>query len=366
MNKPKIIDLFSGVGGFSLGFEMAGFETVYAIDFWKDAVKTYNHNRDHQVAHEMSIHDLSDEMIDQLKGEHEIEGIIGGPPCQGFSTVGTRDIDDDRNHLYLEYFRVVKKVMPKFFVIENVRGLVTLNKGMFRDDIMKRFGDLGYHIIEPQVLNVADYGVPQHRHRVFFVGVLDGEFTYPSKKNQFISTSEALSDLPSLDYLEGTDEILDYKSYPDTPYQSFMRENSSKIHNHNKTNHTEQTKSIISMVKDGGSIKDLPPEYWNIRKYNKAFQRMNSQDPSHTVDTGHRNYFHYSENRIPSVRECARLQSFPDDFVFIGTKSSQYKQVGNAVPPLIAYQIANQLKHRHNDESFIEGAQEAPAEFSCI
>ena len=111
--------------------------------------------------------------------------------------------------------------------------------------------------------------------------------------------------------------------------------------------HTQHTIDIISMVKDGGSIKDLPEEYWNIRKYNKAFQRMNSQLPFHTIDTGHRNYFHYSENRVPSVSECARIQSFPDHFVFKRTKSSQYKQVGNAVPPLLGYEIAMQLKNRY-------------------
>ncbi|MFI8577540.1 DNA cytosine methyltransferase [Rossellomorea aquimaris] len=356
MNKPKIIDLFSGVGGFSLGFEMAGYESVFAIDFWKDAVNTYNFNRNNPVAHEMSIHDFTQNKIDKLLEEHEIEGIIGGPPCQGFSTVGTRDINDERNHLYLEYYRVVKQVMPKFFVIENVKGLMTLNKGMFKEDIMKRFGELGYRIEEPKVLNSANYGVPQHRHRVFFVGVLDGKFTYPPEKEEFVSTSDALSDLPSLDNMSEYRDEYEYNIEPTNNYQNFMRSKSSVITNHNQTNHTEQTVNIISMVKDGRSIKDLPEEYWAIRKYNKAFQRMNSQLPSHTIDTGHRNYFHYKENRVPSVRECARIQSFPDDFVFIGTKSSQYKQVGNAVPPLLGYEIAKQLQNRL--ENFEEASEE--------
>ena len=123
-----------------------------------------------------------------------------------------------------------------------------------------------------------------------------------------------------------------------------MRKSSDMIMNHNFTNHTEQTKEIIGMIKDGGKISDLPKEYWGIRKYNKAFQRMNSQLPSNTIDTGHRNYFHYKENRVPSVRESARIQSFPDDFTFLGSKTSQYKQVGNAVPPLLAYAIAESIK----------------------
>lgn len=351
MSKPKIIDLFSGVGGFSLGFEMAGYESVFAIDFWKDAVATYNHNREAPIAEVMNIHDLTTERINKIMKEHKIEGIIGGPPCQGFSTVGTRDINDERNHLYLEYCRVVKEVRPKFFVIENVKGLLTLNKGMFKNDIMDRFSELGYIVSEPQLMDAANYGVPQHRQRVFFVGVLEGHFEFPEPKKEKISTKEALSDLPSLDNMIDEKDVYEYQTEPLTLYQAFMRSKAELLYNHNRTNHTQQTIDIISMVKDGGSIKDLPPEYWNVRKYNKAFQRMNSEKPSHTVDTGHRNYFHYKENRVPSVRECARLQSFPDDFVFIGTKSSQYKQVGNAVPPLLGYEIANQLKNRFENNN---------------
>ena len=124
-----------------------------------------------------------------------------------------------------------------------------------------------------------------------------------------------------------------------------MRSDSKQILNHENTNHSEQTKQIIALIPDGGSIKSLPSEYWEVRKFNKAFQRMNSRLPSLTIDTGHRNYFHFSENRIPTVRESARIQSFPDSFEFLGSKTSQYKQVGNAVPPLLAYQIALQIKH---------------------
>lgn len=339
----KIIDLFCGVGGFSLGFEMAGFETVFAIDHWADAVKTYNYNRKKEIATTLDIHDLTSEALKELNQKYEIVGVIGGPPCQGFSTVGTRRIDDERNHLYLEYYRVVKELRPKFFVIENVKGLLTLNKGMFKQDIMERFGSLGYTITEPQVLNASNYGVPQFRERVFFVGVLDSHFKFPNPFDYTVSTSDALSDLPSLDNMKEHYETYPYYEEPNNDYQKLMTKDSLLITNHNFTNHTEQTINIISMVPDGGGIKDLPPEYWDIRKYNKAFQRMNSQLPSHTIDTGHRNYFHYKENRVPSVRECARIQSFPDDFEFIGTKSSQYRQVGNAVPPLLGKAIAEQL-----------------------
>lgn len=343
MNKPKILDLFCGCGGLSLGFENAGFEVALAIDIWKDAIETYNKNHSKPVAICKDIHELDNKYLRDLSQKENIVGVIGGPPCQGYSTVGTRDVNDPRNHLYLEYCRVVEAIKPKFFVIENVKGLLTLNNGMFKEDIIERFSKLGYNI-SFKVLNASNYGVPQNRQRVFFVGLKDEEFDFPEEKNYKVSTFEALSDLPSLDIMEGCLDIYPYKDNEVNEYQKMMRKDSDMIYNHNETKHTEQTKNIISMIKDGGRISDLPEEYWGVRKYNKAFQRMNSKEPSHTIDTGHRNYFHYKENRVPSVRECARIQSFPDKFVFIGAKTSQYKQVGNAVPPLLAQEIAQQIK----------------------
>lgn len=342
MKKPKILDLFCGCGGLSLGFEKAGFETVLAIDSWQDAINTYNHNRGNSVAQCRDVHDLNNEMLEKIMEEHEITGIVGGPPCQGYSTVGTRNVDDPRNHLYLEYCRIVETVRPQFFVIENVKGLLTLNNGMFKEDIINRFSKLGYNI-QYKVLNAAHYGVPQKRERVFFIGLKDKTMTFPKEKEWFVSTSQALSDLPVLDNRSEYFDTYEYLNEPLNDYQKLMRKKSDRIYNHNYTKHTEQTKNIISMIKDGGRISDLPEEYWGVRKYNKAFQRMNSQEPSHTIDTGHRNYFHYKENRVPSVRESARIQSFPDDFIFIGSKTSQYKQVGNAVPPLLAEEIAKQI-----------------------
>lgn len=338
MKSKKIIDLFCGAGGLSLGFEKAGFEIEFAIDMWEDAIDTYNQNHINKVARCQDIHELTNEYLKSLKGK--ITGVIGGPPCQGYSTVGTRDVNDPRNHLYLEYCRVVENVEPEFFVIENVRGLLTLGKGAFKDDIITRFSNLGYNVTY-RLVNASDYGVPQNRYRVFFVGIKNKDFVFPEKFDYKVSSSEAISDLPSL---ENFDLFSDYYiSDPQNSYQKMMRENSTCLLNHEPTKHSEQTKKIIGMIPDGGKISDLPEEYWNIRKYNKAFQRMNSQLPSNTIDTGHRNYFHYAENRVPSVRESARLQSFPDDFIFTGSKTSQYKQVGNAVPPLLAKVIAEAI-----------------------
>lgn len=342
--KNKIIDLFCGCGGLSLGFEMAGFESALAIDLWKDAIITYNHNRKNKVGICEDIHNLTDEYLESLNQNGEIIGVVGGPPCQGYSTVGTRDINDPRNHLYRQYCRVVEKVKPQFFVLENVKGLTTLMGGMFRDDIYNRFSALGYKVVY-KVINASHYGVPQNRQRVFFVGIRGTEFKFPeANEHDIITCSDALSDLPPLDEFDGDFLEHDYLFAPQNDYQDWVRKGSNRILNHQITKHSEQTKEIISMIPDGGKIRDLPREYWDIRKYNKAFERMSSQRPSNTVDTGHRNYFHYRENRIPTARENARLQSFPDKFEFIGTRTSQYKQIGNAVPPLLAYAIAQAIR----------------------
>ena len=175
---------------------------------------------------------------------------------------------------------------------------------------------------------------------MIFVGIRKELYSFPTKFNKQISTSEALSDLPS----PVNDILQNYLCLPVNSYQKKIRKGSNLVINHEPTNHSAQTIEVISKIPDGGSIKSLPKEYWEIRKFNKAFQRMNSSMPSLTIDTGHRNYFHFSENRIPTVREAARLQSFPDKFEFLGSRTSQYKQVGNAVPPQLAYEIAKQIK----------------------
>lgn len=344
--KNKIIDLFCGCGGMSLGFEQAGFEVELAIDFWKDAIVTYNANRAGHVAMCDDIKNLSNETLQMIATRGEIVGVIGGPPCQGFSTVGRREINDPRNQLYLQYCRVVEQIQPDFFVLENVKGLITLSEGMFRDDIINRFGALGYNVTY-KVLNAADYGVPQNRERVFFVGIKNKTFLFPEGDHDHqLSSKDGLSDLPLIDDTNGFEEVYEYAAPPQNQFQRIMRVDSDGVYNHQITAHSEQTKSIIGMIPDGGKIKDLPPEYWHIRKYNKAFERMSSTRPSNTVDTGHRNYFHYSENRIPTARENARLQSFPDKFHFIGTKTSQYKQIGNAVPPMLAKVLAEAIKQQ--------------------
>lgn len=339
----KIIDLFSGVGGLSLGFELAGFKTELALDNWSDAIKTFNFNREDKVGIISEIEVFNKKLIKKFVNKN-IVGVIGGPPCQGFSSANLSDvsqqgfkINQSRNKLYLEFYKTVKIINPEFFLIENVRGLVTTQKGAFVKDINERFGDLGYEI-NYEVLNAMDYGVPQNRQRVFFVGIKKPGFIFPKKSNIRVSCHEALSDLPI-----NFDKPVDYENHPSNDYQKIMRNKSKSPLNHENTKHTKKTIEIIRKIPDGGSIKDLSKKYWQIRKFNKAFQRMGSKSASHTVDTGHRNYFHYKANRVPTVRENARLQSFNDNFIFQGSKTSQYKQVGNAVPPLLSKAIAEEI-----------------------
>ena len=335
----KIIDLFCGIGGLSLGFEQAGFEVVSAIDMWKDAVITYNHNRKEKVAKIKTVEEFNQAELPELVNSQHITGIIGGPPCQGFSTVGRREIEDPRNKMYLEFYKAVKIANPDFFVIENVKGMLTLNKGAFVKDLIERFGPngLGYNI-SYQLLNAADYGIPQNRYRVFYVGIKGKNFAFPPPLSYQLTAKDGISDL------EGSDNE-HYGSEPQNAFQKVMRGKCQHPINQDYTDHTQQTIDIISQVPDGGNIRDLPKEVWQVRKYNKAFERMGTFKPSNTIDTGHRNYFHYAEPRIPTVRESARIQSFPDDFEIVGTRGSQYKQVGNAVPPMLAKVIAEKIKY---------------------
>ena len=333
----RIIDLFCGIGGLSLGFEKSGFEVVAGVDLWEDAIKTFNHNRKDKTGLIMPVDEFNREKLNSILRDGPITGVIGGPPCQGFSTVGKRDVNDKRNKLYLDFYETVRLVKPDFFVIENVKGILTLNNGSFVKSVMKLFGEdgLGYKV-SYKLLNAADYGVPQNRYRVFYVGLKNDYFHFPEERKEKVTCQEAIEDLRLAD---GTN----YPCKPSTTYQRLMRGNNTVLHNQELTSHSEQTVGIISQIPDGGNIRCLPREFWEIRKYNKAFERMGSDRQSNTVDTGHRNYFHYKENRIPTVRENARLQSFPDNFEIIGTKGSQYKQVGNAVPPLLSFAIAQEI-----------------------
>ena len=343
--KYTFIDLFSGCGGLSLGFEQAGFDGVLAIDNWQDALDTYTHNRPNAKTLCSDLSKLDPKALKEDNSLCNVDVIIGGPPCQGFSVAGKRIIDDIRNTLYKSFVRFVEVFQPKAFVMENVPNILTIGDGIVRQSILKDFQNLGY-TVEYKVMIASDYGVPQNRRRAVFVGLKDGtHFSFPEKTiSSPVTSFAALSDLTEESIVEGAE----YPNPISSDFQRYARANSSKVYNHEVTKHNEQTIEIISMVPDGGNYKNLPDHLQSTRKVHIAWTRLNSKKPSFTIDCGHRHHFHYKFNRVPTVRECARIQSFPDDFVFCKSKTSQYKQVGNAVPPLMAKAIAEELKKHMN------------------
>jgi DNA (cytosine-5)-methyltransferase 1 len=290
------------------------------------------------------IQDISNTLSDY---HTSVDVIVAGPPCQGFSLTGPRNFDDPRNQLYLSVFGLVKKFQPKAFLIENVKGMKTLYDGAILAEIIKRFSKLGYNVSTPKILSSADFGVPQIRERLFIVGLRKeyGEFEFPKETHSektYITCAEAIGDLPSREEDLGS-EVDDYPLAAKSQYQKYMRQGASKLLNHVATKHTEHVKSVIRKVPEGKNNKSLPPGVGDSRKFNEAWTRYHSQKPSRTIDTGHRNHFHYKWDRVPTVRENARLQSFKDTFEFVGTKTQQNKQVGNAVPPLLAFNLAKQI-----------------------
>lgn len=223
-------------------------------------------------------------------------------------------------------------------------------KGKTKEHIIHIFEDLGYKV-NFDILLAADYGVPQMRKRAFFVGVKNKKIDFPvpiKTPNNYVTCEQAIGDLPALEEESGS-EVMEYQCAPLSDYQKMMRKNSVAIYNHTATKHTDLVKNVIAQVPEGGNHKDLPPGVGDSRTFNEAWTRYHSQRPSKTIDTGHRNHFHYKYNRVPTIRENARLQSFPDDFVFLGNKTQQNRQVGNAVPPLLAQAIAEEIKKHIND-----------------
>lgn len=229
---------------------------------------------------------------------------------------------------------------------QNVPGLLQLNNGSAAKRIKEDFQELGYKMTA-QILYAPDFGIPQIRKRVFFVGLLNADetFSFPQpvvSQENYISCEDAISDLPELKGIKG-DLDQPYPCPPGTDYQKLMRKNSESIQNHIGTIHDAKTLKFIAMVPEGKNYRSLPEEFSGIYKYHEALTRYHRKKPSLTINTGHRSHFHYEYDRIPTVRESARLQSFPDEFIFYGTKTQQYKQVGNAVPPLLGFYIAKQL-----------------------
>lgn len=343
---PTFLDLFCGLGGLGIGLERAGMVPLGGIDHWKDALATFKHNHPHVPALQADITKLRPSEVEALAGR-SIDVIAGGPPCQGFSTVGKRDHADPRNLLWRSFSDIVDHFRPAYVIIENVEGLNVMKGGAVRDGIIREFGEMGYGM-RSMLLRAADYGVPQLRKRMVFLGWRDGtcEPEFPMRmRSAHVTVADAISDLPPLRSGESRSE---YASPPSTPYQAARRAGSTTVHNHEAARHPASLVEILNHIPDGGNRKSIPDELQPKSGFHNSYARLASWKPAIAVTSNMRKpssarATHPSQPRGLTVREGLRLQSFDDSFIVTGSRTSQYLQVGNAVPPLLAEAIGHQV-----------------------
>lgn len=345
--KPTVIDLFAGVGGLSLGFEKAGFDVLLANEYDPSIAEAYCKNHRNT---KMIVGDITQLNLAEVFGPYinKIDVVIGGPPCQGFSQKGQRKtIHDERNFLFKYYVEVVRLVKPKYFVMENVPNLLTAESGFFKNEITELFNGLGYSLT-PGVLNAADYGIPQNRRRAVIIGKLNGGApALPLTLSEKVTVWDAIEDLAFLASGEGTEEQ-EYRTAPKSAYAKRLRGNCEVLSNHVATRHSKLALERLAIIPPNSGKEVLPKEHLTKSIYSGTWTRMGKDEVSVTITTrfdtpSSGKFTHPYLDRAITVREAARIQSFPDDFVFTGTKSSQMKQVGNAVPPLLAEAIADTI-----------------------
>jgi len=352
----RVVDLFAGVGGLSNGFLMENFEIVFAIEFDSDIALANQYNHPKTIVYNI---DITKADIHELYQKHlDIDIIIGGPPCQGFSQKGKRlSLNDDRNFLFQYFIKFVEKFKPKYFLLENVPNIITTSNGFFKDEIVNTFNDLGYSI-DYNILNASEFGIPQNRKRAFFLGKLcKNKLNLPKPKmnNKKITIKDAIYDLPFISSGEGQ-EISDYDKKDFSQYQKILRNKSKILYNHKATNHSKIALERLSLIPKDGGRDSLPKEHLTKSIFSGTWTRLKENDIAATIttrfDTPSSGLFtHPILNRCLTVREAARIQSFPDTFRFYGNKTSQMKQVGNAVPPLLAKAIAEVIRKDIENES---------------
>lgn len=348
----KIVDLFAGVGGLTYGFMEAGYKVVLANEIDPEIAYAYTQNH---IGTKMINEDITKLDIVQTFGPYkgEIDIVIGGPPCQGFSQKGSRKtINDERNFLFRYFFEIVKYLKPKLFLMENVPNLLTTENGLFKAEIEQIFGEIGYEL-DCNILNAGDFGVPQLRRRAFILGSLGHKkIMLPTGNGVKVTIDEAISDLAFLESGEGAEEQ-EYRFDVKSEYQKMMRGKMETLYNHVATRHSQEAINKLKMIPVGMGKEVLPKELLTKSIYSGTWSRMIAGEQSVTITTrfdtpSSGRFTHPILNRCITVREAARIQSFPDDFIFYGKKSSQMKQVGNAVPPLLGKSIAeailNQIK----------------------
>lgn len=363
LTQMKIIDLFAGCGGLSIGFIQAGFSVEKAVEFDPVIADTYqrNHPEVDVIVDDIKNIDTSDMFVGTMANV-----IIGGPPCQGFSMAGARIrqgfIDDPRNYLFKHYFNVVKAVMPKVFVMENVKGISTMQGGKIFDEIKRIFQDpvalngRPYRIYH-RIINAVDFGVPQRRERMIIIGTLvDGadidilwEKTIKDIKKEYptyfdkVTVWDAIGNLP----VTSEDGVID-NPLPETPYEKYLSSDTQIITNHTQSHHSKVVIERMQQIKSGENYTVLNEQINSI--HSGSYGRLCWDEPASTITTrfdtpaGGR-FIHPDEDRTLTPREAARLQSFPDSYVFYGDKRSISRQIGNAVPPKVSYFLARLVKN---------------------
>ncbi len=351
MKKYNIIDLFAGVGGLSYGFsKIDDFNIIAANEIEKDISIAYTLNHPNVKMLNCDIAELTEERIFEAIGDTKIDLIVGGPPCQSYSTLGKRQMDN-RANLFMQYKRILSIVRPKAFVFENVVGILSMDKGNLFKNIQAQFTELGYEL-KYKILDAVDFGVPQHRERVILVGYLGKnpfEFPLPTHGEglrPYVTLRDAIGDLP---FLKNGESKGEYKSEITNDFLRFVRANDCILTEHTAPKNGEHLIRIMQTLKDGQCKDDLPEEIRPKSGYGNTYAKLWWNRPSTTIT---RNFacpsssrcIHPRDSRAMSIREGARLQSFPDDYRFYGSDGMKRLEIGNAVPPLLSMAIAKKVK----------------------
>ena len=367
----KVIDLFSGVGGLSYGFAHDDdFQILAANEILEPMAKAYSLNHPSVRVYNKDIKDFTIEDLTSDLGvrKGDIDIVVGGPPCQAYSTVGKRLIDDPRGKLFQEYYRILREIQPKIFIFENVKGLLSMQGGELIKNIISLFESIGYHV-QMRLLNAADYGTPQIRERVILVGTLDERpFKYPSPTHYnpdegvpsstalkpYVTLGEALGDLPSIKTGQNATE---YASEPQNEYQKKMRENAPlEIQEHEVPKNNERLVALMEALPDGGSPKDISEELRPKSGFANCYCRLWWDRPSTTITRNlgcpsSSRCIHPKDPRPLSTREGARLQGFPDNYIFYGKRGDKHLQIGNAVPTFLSKALKDAIKSYLKGES---------------
>lgn len=353
MNKDhyNIVDLFSGVGGLSYGFsELPEFKVIVANEIEKDIALAYTLNYPDTQMINCDIASLTESVLSHALNGEKADLVIGGPPCQSYSTLGKRKIDE-RANLFMEYKRVLQILKPRAFVFENVVGILSMDNGKLFQKIKSEFKAAGYNL-KYQILNAVEYGIPQQRERVILVGFRgENRFEYPipthgKGKKPFVTLKDAIGDLPVLKSGQTKNH---YDKPADNEFLQFVRaKNYPIVSEHTAPKNGEHLIKIMEALKDGQSKNDLPEELRPKSGYGNTYAKLWWNKPATTIT---RNFacpsssrcIHPRDSRAMSIREGARLQSFPDDYQFYGSDGKKRLEIGNAVPPLLSIQLAKQM-----------------------